>query len=268
MHWLSAHFVSLKDSTPLVASLLALIFSFISYRQKSSDSKIVLRKQLLDTLKEIADLNIKEATFRDSLKKEEYPKNYVGLLNDQRRYLVRGAAWIADRLGGMVNPFDKVMIAGTFGNMEYPDEAERFFKSAVNMKQSPVELGITLRNYGRFLLRVGRREEGMKMYSRAVDSIPGNTERGLFYRGDTFLRLADDQVETSEGPDAVFDTLEHAKLAFSSITNPSRRLNELARVEEKFKALDRKRRALTAAAVSTQDVNPDTIVQKGEAPGL
>ena len=240
MEWLNHLFQGWgpKDWITLVTSVAALIFSLLSYFQKSGDSKTALRKQLSDTLKEITEINTKDATFRFSKKKEDYPPNYIGLLNDQRRYLVRQAGWITDRIGRLVTPFDRVMIAGTFGNMDYPDEAERFYKSAMKMKQSPVDKSLTFRNYGRFLYRIGRREEALTMYCKAVEAAPENTDQGRYYRGEAWLRLADDQKEVGDSKDTIHKTLEQAKAAFSSITRPGKKAVEIARVEEKLKALE------------------------------
>jgi hypothetical protein len=80
-----------RDWITLVASFLALMFSLLGYFQKNRETKQALRKQLTDTLKELSELNLKDATFRSLEDKKNYPPNYIGLLADQRRFFVRQA---------------------------------------------------------------------------------------------------------------------------------------------------------------------------------
>ena len=78
---------------PIVVSLVALAFSFLSYRQKDKEGKLGLRKQLTEILEKLTNLNVEDAKARSQ--SEDYPLNYTGIINDNRRFLVRQAAYLA-----------------------------------------------------------------------------------------------------------------------------------------------------------------------------
>src|SRR5258708_35371352 len=80
-----------RDWITLVASLGALILPVLTLCQKSGESRLALRKQLTDLLEKLTELNTEVAKFRT--KRDDYPANYIPLLNDQRRFLVRQAAF-------------------------------------------------------------------------------------------------------------------------------------------------------------------------------
>jgi tetratricopeptide (TPR) repeat protein len=226
-----------KDWITLVASASALVISLISYRQKATESKLALRKQLTDTMKEITDVNMKEATYRTAEKKEAYPATYPGLLADQRRYLVRQAASLADSLGDLVNSYERVMIANTFDTLDYVEEAARFFKSAVETKQGNVEKGLALRAYGRFLFRQGMSREGAQRYRYSIEAFAGDDDRFRYYRGDTYLRFAEQEFNVNQDVVQVRLLLDQARKEFGDFKNKNRKTSELKRVDEGVKKM-------------------------------
>ena len=82
---------------PIVASLAALGFSYAGYRQRDKEGQLGMRKQLTDLLEKLTDLNLERSKVKS--KPEEYSPNYLGLLNDQRRFLVRQTAYLAEQIG-------------------------------------------------------------------------------------------------------------------------------------------------------------------------
>jgi tetratricopeptide (TPR) repeat protein len=183
-----------KDWVTLGASLSAFIFALISYRQKASEASQARRKQLTDVLQKLSDLNTEMAKFRAA--KEGYPSNYIAFINDQRRFLLRQAAYISRSIGRLVSPYEYLLIATASDDLNYVEEAERYFKLATGAKYS-IDRAIAVRGYARFLFRQGNPEEARKNFKQALDSFTGETDRHKFYRGETYERWATEEREWS-----------------------------------------------------------------------
>jgi hypothetical protein len=119
-------------------------------------------------------------------------------------------AWLHDLLKPQVS---RVVVCGPRKNaLLKVDEAERFFKSAVEMKQSGVDKGLSLRNYGGFLLRQGRREEGMDSFRESIAAFAGVGDRFTYYRVDTYFRFADQMYLSTREIDEATALFEKAKM--------------------------------------------------------
>jgi hypothetical protein len=103
-----------KDRVSFAASGSALVFSLLSFFQKRSETSQARRKQLTDVLQKLSDLNTERAKFKSLEKKEGYPPNYSNLIDDQRRFLVRQAAYISQNVRRFVSPYEYLVMAGAF----------------------------------------------------------------------------------------------------------------------------------------------------------
>ncbi len=223
-----------KDWIALIASLSVFGFSVSGFFQKKAESRQAQRKQLTDVLKEISRLNLDDAQYSSITEDErraKYPHNYIGLLNDQRRFFVRQAALLADGLGKDASTFERGMIATTFDNMDYVDEAQRFFESAIARGQNELDKGIALRNYARFLYRQGLEKEGDAQFSKSIVAFSGNEDRLKYYRGDTYRRWAETSYYETRLRERAIQLLKTATEEFSSMKSESRKNRELRRLK-------------------------------------
>lgn len=232
-------FESVKDSAALAISAVALSVSLFSYFQKKRESTQGLRKRLTDVLKELSDLNLKDATFRSLEKKDGYPPNYIGLLADQRRFFVREAASLSDQLGNLVSPHEKNVIAQTFDNMDYVEEADRFFLSAAENSAPGVERGLALRNYGRFLYSQGLLEQGRDRFLEAIAAFSGDDDRSRYYRLSTYVRWAESEFNERTNSIETNLLLDKARAEASQFKSQRRRERELGEVERATLSMSR-----------------------------
>ena len=142
-----------KDWITMVASLIALAVSVLSYRQRSSEGRLALRKQLTDVLEKLSEMNTEAAMHR--LKPDEYPVNYGGLLNDKRRFLVRQATFLIESVGNLVSPYEYLLVAGAYGDINDTFQAEAYFVQAMHASDDPIDKGIAIRGFARFLFAQG-----------------------------------------------------------------------------------------------------------------
>jgi tetratricopeptide (TPR) repeat protein len=217
-----------KDWTTLLVSTFALVFSILSLRQKAGEGRLVLRKQLTDLLEKLSELNIEVAKFRFIReKKDEYPPNYIGLLNDQRRFIVRQAAFVASRIRNLVSPYEYLVLAGGFDSIDDTYQAERLYKLA-SRTNDQIDRGIAIRGYARYLFNRGRIEESRQQYSKAVECFKGDSDHLRHHRGDTYERWAGQEREWKNEPEAN-SLLEHSIAEYRSLTNPARQSYEVTR---------------------------------------
>jgi hypothetical protein len=226
----------LKDGITLAISVAAFTISSLGYFQKRTESKQVLRKQLTDVLKELAELNLKVASFQALEKKDGYPSNYTGLISDQRRFFVRQAAGLSDVLGDrMVSPHEKNLIAGTFDNMDYVEEAARFFKSAAE-NSSGIDRGLALRNYGRFLYNQGLFADGEKQFNDSIAAFAGSDDRNCYYRCTTYQRWAEIEFNR-RSVERAKQLLDLAKTETEIFKNTRRKESEQKQIDSLMAAL-------------------------------
>lgn len=236
----SAFFSSLetKDWVTIGVSTAALLVSALGYVQKSVEGKLALRKQLTELLEKLTDLNTEVAKFRalsSKGKADEYPPNYVGLLGDQRRFLVRQAEFISRRIKRLVSPYECLAIAAAFDGVNDIFQAEHFYKRAIDSASPPLDKGIAIRSYARFLLGRGRLEEGRKEYSLALTTLKGGSDHLRESRGDTYERWADQEREwgNKEESDRL---MREALREANTIDHPGRKSFQVSRLSERLTA--------------------------------
>ena len=211
-----------------MVSFCALAISLQSYLQRKSENRFSLRKHLTEVLEKITDLNTDVAKYRSLQNKEGYPQNYVAIVNDQRRFFARQAAHLADQIRDMTSPYEYLVIAGALSEVEAVDQAETYFKKALEMENTPMETARISRAYGRFLFQEGRPEEGRDKFWDADTSVQGTSDVELAFRGNTYERLA--IAEEEYAPDRSEALLERAVDIYKQFHHPLRRDREVERV--------------------------------------
>jgi hypothetical protein len=219
-----------KDWITLTASLLAILLSILSFRQRTGEGRLALRKQLTDLLEKLTELNTEIAKFRHlRSKKDEYPPNYDRLLNDQRRFLVRQAAFVASQIKDMISPYEYLVMAGAFDGVDDAFQAERYYQLATSNADDPLDRGIAVRGYARYLFIHGRTEEGRTQFIKAVECFNGESDLLHHYRADTYERWANQERDWSSEVE-VNRLLEQASTEYGKLNNPTRRKYETERV--------------------------------------
>lgn len=219
-----------RDWLTLFASSAALSISLLTFVQRSRAGHMALRKQLTDLLQKLTDLTLQADTYRALEGKprfEEFPRNYLTLLNDQRRFLVRQAEFIAREIGALVSPYEYLLIAGAFTAVDDATQAERYYRKAVASAGTPLDRGIALRQHAHFLGRHGRTDEARAQYARAIAAVSGDTDDSRIYRTRTYARWARAAAEWGE-PQEAETNLTAAQAACDSIVNTRRRDHEQA----------------------------------------
>lgn len=224
-----------KDWITLIASLSAFTFSALSYWQRSGDSKIGIRKQLTDTIQRLTDINTSVAKYHALSKAKrdlEFPPNYVRLLNDQRRFLVRQAEFLSRRIRPLVSPFECLLIASAFDEIDDTIRAEEFFRRACDAADA-IDRGIALRGHGQYLLARGRTDEGNGKFEASLQSFAGDSDHLRIYRAQTCERWA--VQARGYGDDAVCERLLMRAVAeYAKLDHASRRDHEVDRVEKRL----------------------------------
>jgi hypothetical protein len=195
---------------------------------------------------ELTDLNTEGSKY-DSLKdKTGYPGNYRGLINDQRRFHVRQAAYLTKRVPELVSPYEYLVIGGSFSDVEDIETAEQFYQRASRSpsrqheRESPDETFdqvIALRGYARFLFLQARLEEGRQKFHEALLLLPKTSETTLHQRGDTYERWARTECDFGEATQYV-PLLRSAISEYESLKLQRRRQQEIARVAGEISTIE------------------------------
>jgi hypothetical protein len=252
-----------KDWITFCASISALVFSIITYRQKSGEAKLALRKQLTDLFEKLTDLNLQSQMAR--LKRDEFPQNYWGLLNDQRRFLARQAAFISQRIETLVTPWEYLLLAWAFDEISDSFQAERYFLLATETAVEPFDRAIITRSYARYLFNQGpeTQEKSRRLYQQAVHSFGEETDRIIAFRAETFERWALQEREWSHVEDA--DRLFHrAATEFENLSNPARRKHERERLQNVIKPKPSKEQEAVRTVTECMRIVHDRLIEVKE----
>jgi hypothetical protein len=229
-----------KDTITATFSAVAFAVSIVNFAQKVLETRQARRKQLTDVLKELSELALKNATFQSLEKKDGYPQNYAGLIGDQRRFFVRQAAVLSDSLGNkFVSSHEKNLIAATFADLDYSEEASRYFRSAADCPPG-LERGLALRNLGRFLYMQGAFKEGQQRYEGAIAAFQGGNDVNdvfVYYRTTTYYRWAEAARDFKHDTSEALRASEKAMEEVSRIKNEKRKRQEIERIAELQKSL-------------------------------
>jgi hypothetical protein len=188
---------------------------------------------LTEVLEKISTLNLEFAKIPEN---GQSPSGLTagmrGHIADQRRLLVRQAAYLATLIPELVNPFEYLVVAGCFADIDAVDEAEIFFRKAiVQVESEPLNLGIITRGFGRFLFRLGELNQGREQYEAAVAVFSGDSDTMRFYRGDTYMRWASQELDWSFVGNAS-QLFERARAEFTSQQNPNSKNRNLQRLDK------------------------------------
>lgn len=222
-----------KDWLTLGMSFSALLLTAASYIQKLTENRQSLRKQLTDVLEKLTELKTEVARFNSLSDKDGYPREYDGLLNDQRRFFVRQAGYLAEQIPRLVSPYECLVIAGAFADIEYIDVAEYWFQKACAEQPSARDRAIAIRGYGRFLFIQGRLDEARVRFQQAVKLMAGDSDIAVAFRANTLERQAELEQEWGLSAEAK-SLLETALQEYSGLSNPGRRQRNSVRVQEKL----------------------------------
>jgi hypothetical protein len=225
----------LTFSLSMLALSLSILSTYISTRQKKFETQRTLRIQLTDVLGKIAALNLELAKIPvTGASASGLTTGMKGHLIDQKRFLVRQATYISDQIPQLVSPFEYLLIAGTFADIQDVYRAEQFFRKAIeHVGQDDLDLGIITRGFARFLFTYGEPDLAREQYSAAVGIFSGDSDIMKDYRGDTYLRWGIQEHEWAyiENSGPLFD---QAKAVFDSIANPLVRQRNLAQLDSRI----------------------------------
>jgi tetratricopeptide (TPR) repeat protein len=245
-----------RDQLAIGLSILALLLSTISpatavfsYFQKRSEAQYSLRKQLTDTLSKLLDLALDFERFvewdsqrsradmigvsNSPTSKIEYPQSYRRMIADQRRFLVRQSEHLAKQIPNLVSPYEYMIIADNFNRIDNYAKANEYYARAIKGHDDPLEKGIALRQYGRFLF--GRKDinTGRSKYKEALECGNGDTDAIHGYRGDTYERWAGAEGE-NDNHIAAISLYQEALGEYQRIKNEFYREQQLQRVRERL----------------------------------
>jgi tetratricopeptide (TPR) repeat protein len=219
-----------KDWLTLTGTIVALLFSSLSYYQKRNETFWSTRRELSDTLRRIGELNVEVAKLRVAA---DQSSNYAGLLNDQRRYLVRQASELAHRIRSAVTTSEYLIIAWGFDAIDDVVNADVYFRKAIETPTEQYEHGLAMRSYARFLESNHENERSREYYDKAMLEFAGDNDRATFYRADTYTRRAEALRNRGATDDAAglfaAARAEYAKLRNSE--NKERLIGKLKRIE-------------------------------------
>ena len=102
---------------------------------------------------------------------------------------------------------------------------------AINKAHEPVDRGIALRQYARYLFAQENLEEGRRRFLEAVDCFDGDSDLSRSYRGNSYERWAHREADWGKWDDAD-EKLRMALENFGRLANPTRRRNETERVKK------------------------------------
>jgi hypothetical protein len=230
-----------KDWITFLASIFALLFAFISYRQKISENKNALRKQFTDVIERLSDLKFEIAEFGNLHHAEaaKLPDDYVIFKNDQRRFFVRQAIHLVRRIPKLVSRFEYLLIAEASDAVDEFTQAEIFYKRATRRSlfskltgTKRVERGIALRNYARYLY-VDRQDFAERKFREALAEFAGDNDRLRSNRARTYEIWAEAAAERD--PAAAGKLLDRAIAEYQRFDSAARRTQATERVNKKLR---------------------------------
>jgi tetratricopeptide (TPR) repeat protein len=225
------YFGFIKDPAAVIISSLALIVAALGYLQRSFETRIAKRRQLSDALLGLTQVNLELEKTRSASDAVRTFSPIVGILNDQRRNLVRQAAFLIDRLPSDVSTPEFLTLAWAFNAIDDAFEAERSFIRAVAVAPDDINRCIALRSYARFTFAEGDFEGGRGLYRRAVAVVSSPIDRQRHYYGETMERWAVQEAEWGD-PERAAALLAEAVEKYRSISHPTMQDRNIARANE------------------------------------
>ncbi len=227
---------SLKDVATIAISSAAFIFSVLGYFERHAQGKLAVRKQLTDVIEKLNDVNTEVAKFRalrDQGQATNLPANFIGLMADQRRFLVRQAEYLARRVPHTVSPFEYLVIAQAFDAVDDVVKADEYFRQAVEHAVESVDVNIVRRSFARYLFVRGRLDEGRAEYERSLEGVQGTTDEMLQARADTLDRWATSE-RAAAAPEAAQALLKQALDTAQRMSHKGRRDHYVRRCRERL----------------------------------
>jgi hypothetical protein len=133
-----------KDWLTLSVSVIALAVAIFSFKQKSTEYRLSIRKQVADLIAKLHDLNVEFAKSTSRSKKDDLPEAYEGHITDQRRFNVRQADYLCDKIPDLISPFEHIILAINFVDIGDGLQAEKHFRLGLQSKLFGIERSVAL----------------------------------------------------------------------------------------------------------------------------
>ena len=211
----------LRDYIGTSAATAVFMICLFMFTQKRTGFKSTLREQLTDYIAKIHDLNVEQEKSRAANKKGDYPPDFNRLIMDQKRFVTRQMDYLANKIPNMVTPYEWMALANSLDDIGDLAQAEKYFKKTfLSYARNDFEKIIFARQYARFLFRIGRIEDGRRLYLFAVNTGKGNGPRNITYLADTFERWARAEADFGDRK-RVSALLDRAQSTYARLRNSS-----------------------------------------------
>lgn len=179
---------------PYLISGASLVFSIISliltYRQRSRQDDLSLRKSLTDSVSAIADTNIQ----MEKLKGENFsnPNTIAArrIINSQRRYLANHAELLISEIPKFSTDIDHNLIAGALDAVGDYERARKHWVMCVEKSPEGSLHAMNLRGFARFMFTQGNPEQARKLYEDSLQIQLSDTDGSRRLRADTLMMWA------------------------------------------------------------------------------
>jgi tetratricopeptide (TPR) repeat protein len=212
-----------KDYVTIAISSLALLVSLsstvLSYWRGYYDEQRTVRSQLSDVLSRIITTNVESAKlFRDvSDEDPTYVQAISAALSQQQGFLLHQAMYLTDQIPRLVSAFEYNTIAYSNANSGDPINAERYYRTAIEVSSNDNYRAQAMRSYAYHLFSQRRFEEGRDELKRAITLISGGDNFARFTRGFLYQSWAANESAFANAPKRAEELFESARNEYAGI---------------------------------------------------
>jgi tetratricopeptide (TPR) repeat protein len=172
------------------AFILSLITTIITLKQKKYEIERGLRQQITDVISKLNTVFEQENRLENEAQSSNprYAANMRSFFNGQKQFFARQAVYLINQLPALVSEAEYNAVARAFEAVADYEQADYYYRKALEASPSTLYEAINLRGHGRVLFKQGRIAEGRTAFQESLNLIPSDTDRHHMFRGDTYER--------------------------------------------------------------------------------
>jgi hypothetical protein len=190
--------MELKDNITLLISTVALVFSYIAWRQKNTETERMIRSQIADIISKLISVEAEIRKLGARIDRKGAAPSLRSLRNtltQQRDSLARQAHYLMQQSPMLVSDVDFAAVARALV-VNDSNLADQYWRKAISASSGLVQ-GKHKRSYAMFLFERHERDKGRKQYEESIELLPPVSDIQRWERMWAYLNWARNEARTS-----------------------------------------------------------------------
>lgn len=214
--------MEIKDIFGISISSAALCFSIYatiySNRKAKENKQRTVRELFTNILDKLVSLQLDTIKIKNEHQHDaKFIYDLNGLIRQKQGFLLEEATYLARQIPKLIQSYEYNTLATNHGDIGNKEEAEEFYKLAIDKSKHDRERGITTSSYAVLLFQTDRQPEARDTFKKSIDLITLNDDISKQIRGNIYRMWATSEFDFAQSTSLANNILIKAANEYSAI---------------------------------------------------